>query len=257
MKALVFLVIVVIIFFLSTFLSDYISLDNIPLVYKRPRKSDTQDPRDYLEKELEKVPFMCQAQFYPSTLFPGLKELQENWETIREEALNVYKNSPFLKMNRKRVEWTQTASQEMVDKYGSQEGWISAWNVDSNTPNKNWINYGLMVKDQPLTENAKRCPKTMNLLSNIEGINVAGFSWMTPHSEIKLHRDTTGLGYKSLAYHLGLIVPPEGSILTVDRIQEQEQEGHVIVFDSSFFHSAINESPTDRIILYIDFQVNL
>jgi len=257
MKVLVFIIVIVILFFLSSFLSEYISLLDIPFIYNSSKKDNKEDPRNYIREELKKVPFMCQAKFYPSKFFPGLKDLQENWEIIREEALEVYKNSPLLNLNRQRREWTQTSTQGMVDKYSARDGWISAWNVDSNKPNKDWLNYGLVVKDTPLTENAKRCPKTMELLSNIEGINMAGFSWMRPYTEIKSHRDTTGLKYSSLGYHLGLIVPPEGAVLTVDGVQKQEQQGEVIIFDSTFFHSATNASSIDRILLYIDFQINL
>jgi len=187
----------------------------------------------------------------------GLKELQENWEIIREEALEVYQSSPILKVEQERREWTQTITQKAIEKYGSEEGWIYAWNVYTKEPNKDWLNYGLMVKDQPLLPNAKKCPKTMELLSKIEGINIAGFSWMTPNSEIPMHRDMTGLKYGSLAYHLGLIVPEGDAILNVEGQTEKEEEGKAIIFDSTFFHSTVNETISDRIILYIDFNLDM
>ena len=259
MKVLVFIIFIVILFFLSTFLSDYVSLPDIPFVYQKKQLKGEDKNRDYLKKEMKKAPFMCQSVFYSPELFPGLSELQEHWETLQEEAIKVYKHSALLlKVHRKREEWTQTVTQDTIDKYSSQEGWIAAWNPRSDAPNKEWLNYGLIVKDEVLTKNGEQCPRTIELLSKIEGINIAGFSWMKPHSEIALHRDSTGLNYRSLTYHLGLMISEEkGAFLTVEGKREVEAEGKVIIFDSSFLHSAVNSTGEDRIILYVDFNLDL
>ena len=256
MKMLTFIVLIIVIFFLSTFLSDYIPI-SFNLFSKRIKRKSKMNPTLILEREMKKIPFMCNSKFYSPDFFIGLKELQENWKVIREEALKVYKNSPILKIGREKKEWIQTITQKGIDRYGYEEGWIYNWNVDNNEYNKKLLNYRLMVKDQPLIANAKQCPKTMKILSNIEGINIAGFSWMTPNSEIRMHRDMTGLKYGSLAYHLGLIVPKGDAILTIEGETEKEEEGKAIIFDSTFLHSEVNNCLLDRIILYVDFRLDI
>lgn len=95
------------------------------------------------------------------------------------------------------------------------QGWLHWWSNDPQSPHKDWTIFGLMQQGQLMHENCKRCPKTVALLSKIPGIRVAGFSRLQPHSEIQPHTGFTGRVYGSLAFHLGLIIPPRGAGIQV------------------------------------------
>ena len=101
------------------------------------------------------------------------------------------------------------------------------------------------------------CPKLAKLITaNQDSINIAGLSLMRPDSEISEHTDTTGLQHSSMAYHLGLIIPDSKKcILTVNGETKNQKPGQSIVFDSTYKHSAKNNTDRNRVILYIDFKI--
>ena len=100
---------------------------------------------------------------------------------------------------------------------------------------------------------SKKNPITSQLLKDISGIRMAGFSWMLPNSNIEEHRDDCGLLTKSLALHLGLDVPYQKCYLVVNGKKIFEENGKILVFDSNYLHSAYNKSNKNRLILYVDF----
>lgn len=183
-----------------------------------------------------------------------LGHFKKNWQIIRDEADYVHKNGPLLDIGRVYNEWKNTDSSKFIGEYG----WIKAWKTPTSTEyNQNWLNYGLFHGGHWFEKNIKYCPKTYQMLYQIKDyINIAGFSLMKPSSRIDRHRDSTGKKTNSLGYHLGLIVPdPQKCVLYVDDYPIQEENGKEIIFDSNFEHYAVNETPNDRIILYIDFKI--
>ena len=260
MNVVFFVLFIAIVFFVFKYFGDpSIDFPEIPFFNpKTPRDKQGSSALHFLRDQSLKIPFQTQPHFYEEKLFPGLKDLKEQWDVIRAEAMNVYETAPILKLHRKQDDWTQSlAGKDVLTTYKTQQGWHKAWHPIFTSPNKEWLNYGLVFHDEPLDENAKRCPKTMELLSHIEGINVAGFSWMTPGSAIYSHKDSTGLKYDSLAYHLGLLVPKGETNLVVGGETVAEEEGKTIIFDATFLHSAENQTEEDRIVLYIDFKLGL
>ena len=99
--------------------------------------------------------------------------------------------------------------------------------------------------------NCVKCPKTTELLSRIDGIEVAGFSLMKGGVRLTEHVDNVSENYK-YTYHLGLKCPV-GSILH-HSVQGDitEENGKHILMDARQKHWAENQSNEDRIILYVE-----
>jgi len=233
MNAFVFVIAVVILFFLSTFISDYIDL---PTFIKPKRKRKKSSPHTYLREQIAKIPFHCQARFYSQELFPGLGEIQEYWQLIREEVIKAQKFAPSVDCENKQAE----------GKYG----WRRAQNV---LILENALEYVLVADDRIVTKNGGECPKTSEILSRIEGIQSARFIWINPHSHIYPHDDIVGLQHKSLTYHIGL--SGKECQLCVDGDTIHEEEGQVVVFDPTFTHNINNPSDTEFLFLHIDFKL--
>ena len=196
--------------------------------------------------------FFVKPQFYdPKQFF--INVFGEHVAEIRDEAVAVG-SLPTLDILREREMWTGSANVlnfiNKVDSVGP--GWVSSWESKTNQ----WLNFPLMVDGRLFQQNAQQCPLTAKLLlQHREKINVAGFSLLEPNAKMPTHTDTTGIEFGSLAYHLGLEIPNDNCTLTVDGMTEKQQYGKQIVFDSTYPHSAANNSDRQRIILYIDFGV--
>ena len=63
--------------------------------------------------------------------------------------------------------------------------------------------------------------------------------------------------FNSLAYHLGLDIPSgKDCNLKVNNIYVKEQNGKAFLFDATNIHSAYNPNNKERVILYIDFNLD-
>jgi hypothetical protein len=190
--------------------------------------------------------------FYNPQQYPLVCELAKYIQDIKRELDQVPRN--VLDIYRPSVIWSGSSSEE-IRKYLMSEGWLKSWNVKDTNPNQDWLNYPLIVQGNIFPNNVKHCPiLTKLLLKHKNIINIAGYSWMKPYSYIPPHTDTTGIQYGSLALHIGLDVPSD-CVLTVSNIDIEEKNFRAIVFDSTFTHSAVNNSSEDRVILYIDFKI--
>ena len=185
-------------------------------------------------------------EFYDPLLFSKLKILQDNFDIIKDECLQVYDKLPITdNMKRKQEEWNDNIDNihEFI-KNNENKYWIPAW-CD------NWSNYALMVKDitcPGITKNI--CPNTTKILETIGGINIAGFSLVHKNGVIHPHTDATGPSFGTLAYHLCI---SGESTLIVNNKNVIQKPGKVIIFNPEYTHSLINHTNEDRIILYIDF----
>jgi len=223
---------------------------------------------NYLNIEIKQAQIDSQIFFYPKK-FKFFKELQKNWKIIQEEAMEIMKNSPKLNISRKIEDWHD--SKLYFNSIKNKHGWIRSWNYDSETKlesdkgNYEWLNYGLYYFGEKFNENIKQCPRTIKILDNISThINICGFSWMYGGCILQPHTDITGLSTGSLAMHLGLIIPiPKNTCKLIiknsnnDYIYMNEKNGKIIVFDATWEHYAYNQSNEDRIILYIDFKIEI
>eukprot|EP01090_Pellita_catalonica_P021410 TRINITY_DN8005_c0_g1_i1.p1 TRINITY_DN8005_c0_g1~~TRINITY_DN8005_c0_g1_i1.p1 ORF type:complete len:289 (+),score=50.21 TRINITY_DN8005_c0_g1_i1:617-1483(+) len=201
--------------------------------------------------------------FYDPDLFPHLKLLKDNIDVIKEELAIVMKGRVVRAdiANGSKLNGVWVNDDAMNDFYAenkSQEGWMHWWTThDPKKANEDWTVFGLVHSGHTMVENSKLCPRTAKLLSQVNGIRVAGFSRLQPQSGIDTHKGFTGRRYGSLAWHLGLIVPSAGDVYLQcgPHTHYWQKEGEVIVFDDTFPHSAWNKSNTERVILYIDFKI--
>lgn len=158
--------------------------------------------------------------------FPELSVLQENWETIRDEALKL-----------RAAERIKAA-----DKYNDL-----AFNSFFR---RGWTRFYLKWYDQYLPSAEEMCPKTVALLKSIPSINGALFAAMAPRSELNRHRDPFA---GSLRYHLGLVTPnSEQCRIYVDGEPYHWKDGEAVLFDETYIHHAINDTDQERIILFCD-----
>eukprot|EP01088_Endostelium_zonatum_P020465 TRINITY_DN7567_c0_g1_i1.p1 TRINITY_DN7567_c0_g1~~TRINITY_DN7567_c0_g1_i1.p1 ORF type:complete len:314 (+),score=113.51 TRINITY_DN7567_c0_g1_i1:66-1007(+) len=227
------------------------------------REVETKPTLNWPNKNELKDKTIDNLKFYHPELFPHLDILRRNLDVILEEL----KSARLTKIVKPEEEngsklsgvWCEDkAMEEFYNKTKQEEGWLHWWSVNNDQPNQDWTIFGLYThKGGYMDENCKKCPKTKQILTQIPGIRVAGFSRIQPKSGIDTHKGFTGRKYGSLAWHLGLIIPPNGDAwLTCGSDTHRWQKpGEVIVFDDTFPHSAWNSAESERIIFYIDFMI--
>lgn len=226
----------------------------------------------------------------PNEVVPGLAALDQNYETIRGEMMaaifgaqpagdqvstpmhlppmhEVYNNifmykgseaprtGPMQSLSRRFSSLIYGKDTDIFDKIGSQD----------------WRTYNLMLFHHPVPGNAERCPRTLELLQSVPGIQSALFSVIAPGAYIPPHSDPAkGV----IRYHLALRVPKpvrraDGSeerrcYIEVDcdhgrgcpKSDESHryrwEEGKSVVFDDVFPHWVVNDTDEIRVILFVD-----
>jgi beta-hydroxylase len=161
--------------------------------------------------------------------FPYLQPLVDDWETIRDEALNVLRF-------REDIPGFQDIS---PDQYRLAQG--TNW--------KTFIIYGF---GQLLETNAKLAPETARLLKGIPNLQTAMFSILAPGYHIPAHKGVTkGI----LRSHIGLIIPKdfEKCRIRVDDTVTAWKPGEIFVFDDTYEHEVWNDTDEERVILLFDF----
>ncbi len=150
--------------------------------------------------------------------------LKNNWITIRNEALNIYKSGQATLIN------TDMFFDAIAD-----NGWKKFY--------IKW--YGPIINDAKTL-----CPKTCELISQIPEIKLAMFSILEPGSKISIH---AGPFKGCLRYHLGLNCA-KGAYIMIDDNKYEWENGEDILFDDTFMHEVKNESNDVRIILFCDIK---
>ena len=186
--------------------------------------------------------------FFDTALFPRFVSLLKHWEAIRDEALAIM---PDMNLRRTHPSFehpsTQKFMQDMFD--AGNSGWSHAWAKDGG-----WRNYALIMHDEVIPGVTEQlCPLTVRLLKTMPGIRLCGFSRLAPNARIESHVDHTGLGNGSLSFHMYL--SGYARMRVVDEWVEHIP-GTLQVFDSNVHHEVEN-GDEDRIILYIDVDVNM
>lgn len=160
--------------------------------------------------------------------FPELVFLRDNWETIREEAKQLYEEG-HIKAAEKR----------------NDAGFNSFFR-------RGWKRFYLKWYEDFLPSAQHLCPKTIELLKKVPGINGAMFALLAPHSDLVRHRDPYA---GSLRYHLGLVTPnSEKCRIHVDDEVHAWGDGQDVLFDETYVHYAVNETDQTRIILFCDVE---
>ena len=176
----------------------------------------------YLFSSVPSKPYLDRSRF------PELDELKNNWQTIREEALNLF-----------------------------DEGYIRAA-LNNNEAGfgsffkKGWKRFYLKWYDEAHPSAGQLCPQTTTLLRQIPSVKAAMFAELPPGSKLVRHRDPYA---GSLRFHLGLFTPNDPAcFIEVDGERYHWRDGEAVVFDETFIHYAENATEHNRIILFCDIE---
>ena len=152
--------------------------------------------------------------------------LRDNWQVIREEALNL------------QAEGKIKAADKLND-----AGFNSFFRAG-------WTRFYLKWYGDPLPSAISQCPKTVELLSNTKSVKAAMFASLPSGGVLTPHRDPFA---GSLRYHLGLVTPNDDNCyILVDGEKHSWRDGQDVLFDETFIHEAHNETEQNRIILFCD-----
>ena len=116
----------------------------------------------------------------PTSDLPELAKLRENWQTIREEALQLFDEGHI----------------RAAAKYND-------WGFNSFF-RSGWKRFYLKWYEDFLPSAATMCPKTVELLHTMPTVHGAMFAMLSPGGRLVAHRDPFA---GSLRYHLGLVTP--------------------------------------------------
>ncbi|SFY09694.1 beta-hydroxylase [Azotobacter vinelandii] len=160
--------------------------------------------------------------------FPEMKRFQDNWESIREEALALFQAGEI-----KRSDTYNDAGFNSFFKSGWKRFYLK-WYGDSHP------------------SASKLCPKTTALLQEVGSVKAAMFTLMPAHSKLVRHRDPYA---GSLRYHLGLSTPNDpGCFISVDGQTYAWRDGEAVVFDETYIHHVENTTDKDRLIFFCDME---
>ena len=158
--------------------------------------------------------------------FPDLDPLQQNWETIRDEARRLYEGGHI----------------QISKSYNDL-----AFNTFFK---RGWKRFYLKWYGDFFPSALDLCPRTVELVKSIPSVNAALFTLMPGKSKLGEHRDPFA---GSLRYHLGLMTPNSDDCrIYIDGNPYSWRDGQAILFDETYVHSVNNDTDRDRIILFCD-----
>jgi beta-hydroxylase len=166
--------------------------------------------------------------FYDPANFAWVREVEDNWKSIRAELDDVL------------------ARRDALPNF--QDISTDQYNLTDDDRWKTYFFWGYGFRSDA---NCSRCPQTTRLVEGIPGMQTAMFSILAPHKRIPPHDGP----YKGvLRYHLGLLVPDAGERVGI-KVGGQVahwEEGRSLVFDDTFEHEAWNDSDETRVVLFVD-----
>lgn len=164
--------------------------------------------------------------WFPADTFAELQPLRDNWQVIRDEAVNLQSHIK-----------AATANNDAGFNTFFKRGWkrfYLKWYGDAH----------------PSAE--QLCPVTTRLVSSIPCIKAAMFAELPAGSYLGKHRDPYA---GSVRYHLGLSTPnDEQCFIEVDGVRRSWHDGEAMIFDETFVHWAQNDTGQTRIILFCDIE---
>ena len=176
----------------------------------------------YAFSKTKNTPFIATEQF------PELKILEDNWQTIRDEAIQLNQAAQI------------KASAELDDL-----GFNSFFRTG-------WKRFYLKWYGANLKSAQQLCPATLALLNQIPCVKAAVFTMLPPGARLVRHRDPYA---GSLRYHLGLVTPDsQDCYICVDGQRYSWRDGEAVMFDETYIHFAENQTKQNRIILFLDIK---
>lgn len=160
--------------------------------------------------------------------FPGLRVLREQWTAIRDEAVRLAERGQL----QPDVAYEDIAFQTFFK--------------------RGWRRFHLKWYGAALPSARTLCPTTVALVESIPEIHAALFALLPPGGRLGEHRDPFA---GSLRYHLGLVTPnADACRIWVDGTPYAWRDGHAVMFDETYVHSARNDTDVPRIILFCDVE---
>lgn len=193
---------------------------------------------------LVKKHFGVDKRFYDGeeyTLFPCLKKLADNHETIISEYLDDCDDSHDSNCSVKHYDWPEKYL------YKKEKG--HDWKVVPL--------YGFGIWNKQYNENF---PETIKMLKEIPGLRTAIFSRLGPKTKLNKHQGWATLANEVLRCHMGIVVPDPGvneetrSGIEVEDEFRQIKKGKWMVFDDSKMHIGVNDSDEIRVALLLDIE---
>jgi aspartyl/asparaginyl beta-hydroxylase (cupin superfamily) len=162
--------------------------------------------------------------------FPIHEELEANWESIRDEVLDV--------MNANNL-----PNFHDIDK---------GQDFISNNDGKNWQLFVLQLYGNWIYPNTEHCPTVVKLLKNRPEVRTVLFSIIEPGKHIPEHRGP----YKGIIrYQLALVVPKSKKCrIYIDGNPYNWVEGKSLIFDDTFPHELKNETNEYRVAMLLDIK---
>lgn len=183
----------------------------------------------FLESRIAAASPLGDPHIYDTKSFPWVGAIERDWQLVRAELdrVMVFRDK-------------MPSFQDILKEVGSIQS------------DNQWKTYFLAGIGMDCTENAKRCPETMRLLSTIPGMSTAFFSILSPGKYIPAHR---GAWNGILRLHVGLMVPQprEKCRIRIGNDFYSWTEGKALIFDDTFNHEVWNETDGYRVVLFVDF----
>lgn len=163
--------------------------------------------------------------------FGELDDIRHNWETIRDEAVNLYQQRLF--------ETTSSPDSAAYYDIGFRTFYKYGWRKFY----LNWYGY--------THHSARRlCPQTVEILERNPAVNGAMFSVLPVGGKLTRHADPVAC---SLRYHLGLATPEsDACYINIDGTDYSWRDGESLLFDETYLHYAHNDAERYRLILMCD-----
>ena len=176
----------------------------------------------YLFSRVPAVPYI------PVRQLPALQALDDNWEVIRDEAVQL-----------------RDAQRIRAAEKNNDAGFNSFFK-------SGWKRFYLKWYEAQHPSAHEYCPRTVEILRGIPEVKAAMFAELPPGAKLNPHRDPFA---GSLRYHLGLETPNDDRcFIEVDGERYSWRDGQSVVFDETFIHWAENGTDRDRIILFCDVE---
>lgn len=194
--------------------------------------------------------------FYDLARFPALHELFSQWQIVRDEFLQL--KAPTMRLSRVGKDHEEVM-QELQDYIaaGHPFGWIQGWGAQGDNPD--WLQYGLVAFDEVIPYVSPVLHRTLGLLQRIYGIKICAFAQLNSGAMLPVHTHPEIDEEDLLQMHLPLVTATQRNYayLNVGGEFRQFVAGQPLIFDGSMDHFALNESPTNRVILYMEFSRKL
>jgi beta-hydroxylase len=179
---------------------------------------------------LTTLPWGSKAVLDPAE-FPELDLLRQNWQTIRDEGMELVRQNYFDATKRPGTAGYYDIGFRTFFKYGWSRFYI------------NWYGY--------THHSARRhCPATVEILRRVPTVLGAMFAYLPKGGQLTRHADPLAI---SLRYHLGLATPnSDACFINVDGLNQSWRDGEVLMFDETYLHYVRNDTDSDRLILMCD-----